>query len=106
MDELQKKGREGDLDRAELQSRLQEFQIKQGALNQAKVVQAEKYQREMNNQIEAIRRDADMDVVQIQNSVKALAVSLPCIPPLLVGVGVFAYRRLRERDTIVKSRLK
>lgn len=106
VDELQKKGREGDLNRAELQSRLQEFQIKQAALDQAKVVQTEKFEREMNSQIEAIRRNADMDVVQIQNTVKALAVSLPCIPPLLVGIGVFAYRRLRERDTIVKSRLK
>lgn len=106
VDELQKKSKEGDVNRAELQSRLQEFQIKQAALNQAKSVQTEKYEREMNNQIQSIRRAADMDVVQIQNTVKALAVTLPCIPPLLVGIGVFAYRRLRERDTIIKSRLK
>jgi ABC-2 type transport system permease protein len=106
VDEMEEKRKKGEFNRAELQSRLQEFRIKQEALNQAKSVQTEKFQREMNNQIQAIRREADMDVVQIQNTVKALAVSLPCIPPLLVGIGVFAYRRLRERDTIVKSRLK
>jgi ABC-2 type transport system permease protein len=106
IDDMEKKKQKGEFDRGEFQSRLQEFRIKEEALTQAKTVQTEKYQREMNNSIQSIRRAADMDVVQIQNSVKALAVTLPCIPPLLVGIGVFAYRRLRERDTIVKSRLK
>jgi ABC-2 type transport system permease protein len=33
-------------------------------------------------------------------------VALPCIPPLVIGVIVFASRRLRERENISKSRLK
>ena len=46
------------------------------------------------------------EVTAIQNRVKAAAVALPCIPPLVVGVVVFASRRLRERENISKSRLK
>lgn len=104
--EIRKKGTTGQVDQAELQSRLQEFQIKQGTLQQALAVKKSKFEREMNNQTQAIRRTADLEVVRIQNRVKALAVSLPCIPPLLVGIVVFTSRRLRERDNISKSRLK
>lgn len=104
--QLQSKSADGQIDRAELQRRLQEFEIKQGALERVKQVQREKFEREMNNQSQAIRREADMEVVRIQNLVKALAVSVPCIPPLLVGIVVFASGRLRERENITKSRLK
>jgi ABC-2 type transport system permease protein len=47
-----------------------------------------------------------MEVEKIQNVVKAAAVTLPCIPPLLIGIIVFASGRLRERENISKSRLK
>jgi ABC-2 type transport system permease protein len=104
--QIRQKGTTGQVDQAELQSRLQEFQIKQGTLQQALAVKKSKFERDMNNQTQAIRRTADMEVVRIQNRVKALAVSLPCIPPLLVGIVVFTSRRLRERDNISKSRLK
>ncbi len=50
--------------------------------------------------------EADLTVTQLQNRVKAAAVALPCIPPLVIGVIVFASRRLRERENISKSRLK
>jgi len=104
--ELKKKSATGQIDQAEIQSRMQEYQIKTGTLNQALAVKKSKFEREMNSQTQAIRREADIDVVRIQNTVKALAVSLPCIPPLLVGIVVFASRRLRERDNISKARLK
>ncbi|WP_164102634.1 Gldg family protein [Candidatus Laterigemmans baculatus] len=106
IEELQSQSADGQIDRAELQRRLQEFEIKQGALERVKQVQREKFEREMNSRTQAIRREADMDVVRIQNLVKALAVTVPCIPPLLVGIVVFASRRLRERDNITKARLK
>ncbi|MEZ6086577.1 MAG: hypothetical protein R3C05_00770 [Pirellulaceae bacterium] len=55
--------------------------------------------------IQKERREADLTVRARQNRVKAAAVTLPCIPPLLIGVIVFASRRLRERENISKSRL-
>jgi ABC-2 type transport system permease protein len=42
----------------------------------------------------------------MQNRVKATAAILPCLPPLLIGIIVFASRRLRERENISKARLK
>lgn len=106
IESLRKQSANGQVDRADLQARLQEFEIKQAALERAKAVQQEKSEREMNKQAQSIRRSADMEVVRIQNAVKALAVTLPCIPPLIVGIVVFAGRRLRERESISKSRLK
>lgn len=106
MEEMQKQAETGQVDRAQQQLLAQEFQIKEASLQRAKTVQREKFQRDMNSKIQAIQREADMDVVRIQNMVKALAVTLPCIPPLIVGVVVFSSRRLRERDNITKSRLK
>ena len=106
MDDLRKQAESGNIDRSQIQLLVQESQMKEAALQRAKTVQKEKFEREMNNQIQVIRREADMDVVQIQNLVKALAVTLPCIPPLIVGVVVFSSRRLRERDSITKARLR
>jgi ABC-2 type transport system permease protein len=106
IDKLQEQAESGKVDRAQQQLLAQEFQIKEASLQRAKTVQREKFQREMNSKIQAIQREADMNVVRIQNMVKALAVTLPCIPPLIVGVVVFSSRRLRERDSITKARLK
>ena len=62
--------------------------------------------RERDGNIRKIESEAAKQVTDIQRDVKAAAVGLPCIPPLVVGVIVFASRRLRERENITKSRLK
>ena len=56
--------------------------------------------------IEEARRQTDLRILEIQNFYKFLAVALPPIPPLLVGLVVFVSRRLREREGIAKSRLR
>jgi ABC-2 type transport system permease protein len=55
---------------------------------------------------EKLHRDYEQELQQIRNSYKAWAVLLPPLPPLLVGLVVFARRRLREREGIARSRLK
>jgi ABC-2 type transport system permease protein len=60
----------------------------------------------LQQQIQQSKRDADLQILNIQNYYKMLAIFLPPIPPLLVGIGVFVSRRLREREGIPKSRLK
>jgi ABC-2 type transport system permease protein len=55
--------------------------------------------------ITAIRRDADLQVLAIQNQFKIFAAVLPPIPPLIVGLLVFIRRRLREREGISRERL-
>jgi len=63
-------------------------------------------QRERDDRIEEARRQTDLRILEIQNFYKFLAVALPPIPPLLVGLVVFVSRRLREREGIAKSRLR
>ncbi|KAA1262365.1 ABC-type uncharacterized transport system [Rubripirellula obstinata] len=106
IEKLQKKSGDGAVSRAELQAKLQRFQTQQ-ELEQRKLdVKRTKLERDRELNIRDIQREADDRVTKIQNQVKAAAVVLPCIPPLVVGVIVFAARRLRERENISKSRLK
>ena len=47
-----------------------------------------------------------MEVRQKQDNFKLLAVLLPPIPPLLVGLIVFFNRRAREKEGVSKARLR
>ena len=57
--------------------------------------------REKKRQIEL---EAELKIQETQRQFKLAAVVLPPIPPLLVGLFVFARRRLREREGISKAR--
>jgi ABC-2 type transport system permease protein len=106
VEKLQQKNADGNVSRAELQAKLQTFQTQQ-ELEQRKLdVRRTKLERDRELKVRDIDRTATDKVTKIQNKVKAFAVTLPCIPPLVVGVIVFASRRLRERENISKSRLK
>jgi len=88
-----------------LQAR-QKVEVEQARLNRKLEVQRERLQRQRDDNIDRIQRKVDLEVAQIKNWYKFLAVALPPIPPLLVGLIVFARRRLREREGIAKSRLR
>ena len=103
---LEKKSGDGSVSRVELQAKVQRFQTQQELEQRKLKVKQAKLQRDQELNIRDIQREADDRVTKIQNQVKAAAVALPCIPPLVVGVIVFAARRLRERENISKSRLK
>ncbi len=90
----------------ELQQKLQEFQRREAVEDRRARVAEEKSELAKREHRREIRREADLEVEEIQNVVKAAAVTLPCVPPLLIGVIVFASGRLRERENISKSRLK
>ncbi|MGB7325798.1 MAG: ABC transporter permease, partial [Rubripirellula sp.] len=106
VEKLQTQNADGQVSRAELQAKLQTFQTQQ-ELEQRKLdVRRTKLERDRELKVRDIERTAADEVTKIQNKVKAAAVTLPCIPPLVVGVIVFAARRLRERENISKSRLK
>lgn len=104
--EMQQKSADGSVSRAVAQEKVQQFQIKQRALQNELDRRRIRAERERDKSIREIQREADLTVTQLQNRVKAAAVALPCIPPLVIGVIVFASRRLRERENISKSRLK
>jgi ABC-2 type transport system permease protein len=48
----------------------------------------------------------DLEILKTKNQYKVLAVTLPPIPPLLIGFLVFVRRRLREREGIARSRMR
>ncbi len=104
--EMQKQSSDGKISRAVLQEKSQQFAIKQEQLQRSLEVKQARAERDREKSIREIRREADKRVTDIQNYVKGAAVSLPCIPPLVIGVIVFFSRRLRERESITKSRLK
>ncbi|TWT96240.1 Gldg family protein [Neorhodopirellula pilleata] len=106
VEQLREDQADGEVPQSVLQEKLTAFQIKQENQQRTLAVRRERMERERDQKIRDVRRKADQDVTAIQNQVKTLAVALPCIPPLLVGVAVFALRRLRERENISKARLK
>ena len=105
LDDAQKKSEGGQIGIGEFQAIQTRFMLKQQQLQRMLAVKREKLERERDRNIEAEQRAAELTVRQRQNRVKAAAVTLPCIPPLVIGVIVFASRRLRERENITKSRL-
>jgi ABC-2 type transport system permease protein len=100
---------EGAIDKskfAELQEAMTQMQIEQQRLQRRLSVKREQLEQNRDQQIDQSKRDADLQILYIQNFYKMLAIFLPPIPPLLVGIAVFVSRRLREREGIPKSRLK
>ncbi len=106
VEKLQEEREDGKVPQNVLQEKLIAFQIKQDNQERILSVRRKSMENERDQKIAKVRREADRDVTAIQNQVKTLAVVLPCIPPLIIGIMVFASRRLREREHISKSRLK
>ncbi|TWT73135.1 Gldg family protein [Allorhodopirellula solitaria] len=106
VEKLEEEREDGTVPQSVLQEKLIAFQIKQDNQQRVLNVRRKSMENERDQKIATVRREADRDVTEIQNQVKTLAVVLPCIPPLIVGIMVFASRRLREREHISKSRLK
>lgn len=90
-------GREADL-RFRLNS--QEAVAKNREMREEK-----KLAQKRDESVKEIRRNADLEVLAIQNRFKVYAAVLPPIPPLIVGLLVFIRRRLREREGIARERL-
>ncbi len=103
--ELQQRQAAGEaIDQASLDAKvklLQQTEQEQMAKQQR---QQEEFSNELNEKKRAIRLDAELEIQKIQRGFKLAAVVLPVIPPLLLGLMVFARRRLREREGIAKAR--
>ncbi|MCC9602412.1 Gldg family protein [Stieleria sp. JC731] len=104
--EIERKSKDGTIPQSVSKAKMIEFQTIQSQLNRALDVKRAKAERQAEQNIARIQRESDQKVKAIQNQVKFYAVLLPCIPPLAVGICVFASRRLREREHISKARLK
>jgi ABC-2 type transport system permease protein len=110
VDELKKKqDEEGQLD----PSLILEFQEKQRqqrlieTIEQQRVeVEKKRLEQDLERDAAKERREGDRKIESIQNSIKLAATALPLIFPLLIGLTVFAQRRVREREGVSKARLR
>lgn len=109
LEELQTKQKadgQGGIRFQDLQSRAQKLAEVQERLKRRLEVKREQLQRQRDEKIQEIGRRVDLEIAGIKSWYKALAVALPPIPPLLVGLIVFVRRRLREREGVAKSRMR
>ncbi|NND99044.1 MAG: ABC transporter permease [Pirellulaceae bacterium] len=106
LEDLQKGSQNGEVPQNLIRAKMIEFQTISERRQRMLEVKQAKAEMERERNVKNIQREADQEVTAIQNKVKGFAVALPCIPPLIVGVIVFASRRLRERENISKARLK
>jgi len=106
VDKLQREGAIDASKQQELIQRLTEYQMKEAQLARKLEVEDEKLKRERDRNIREARRNTDDAIRKTQNYYKTLAVFIPAIPPLIVGVIVWVSRRLREREGISKTRLR
>ena len=105
-DSLKTRQRAGEDVQAEIDATNQQLAIKQREIDIKKAVQREVIEKDLNEKVKEARRQTEVKILDIQNRYKLLAAAIPPIPPLLVALIVFVSRRLREREGIVKSRLR
>lgn len=63
-------------------------------------------QKKRDREINRIETQLQLQVRRVQNWYKWWAVALPPIPPLLVGLGIFLFRRIQEKEGVAQSRLR
>lgn len=102
--EEEKRLRGEEIDLAKQRERKNKFEQKQRENEQNSQRLLEELQNESREKMRSIELDAELKVQEIQRKFKLMAVLLPPIPPLLVGLIVFTRRRLREREGISKAR--
>jgi len=69
-------------------------------------VKLEQARQKRDAEINRIETELNLHIRRIQNMYKQWAVIWPPIPPLLVGLSVFFYRRFREYETVERHRLR
>ncbi|MDA0657235.1 MAG: Gldg family protein [Planctomycetota bacterium] len=62
--------------------------------------------QERDRKLKTIERDLDRRISKVQNSYKLWAAFLPVIPPLLVGLIVYARRASLEKEGVSRERLR
>ncbi len=106
IEKLQAQGQVDPESIKKLQEKMQIDQIKKMQITKKFQVEKERLERTRDQGIREARRQSDDSIGKIQNYYKLLAVFVPPIPPLMVGIIVMVSRRLRERDGIAKTRLR
>ncbi|MEE8155712.1 MAG: Gldg family protein [Phycisphaerales bacterium] len=102
-EEIEKLQQRPDID---IQQMALEVQAKMQARNKRMQAATERLARERDDAIERIERDLTLEIRRVQDRYKLAAVTLPPIPPLLVGALVFARRRRIENVGTPQQRMR
>jgi ABC-2 type transport system permease protein len=105
VDQLQQSGDRGDLETQRLiQEKAKRLLIEQAIAEERIKKEVERLERERDQKLDQINYALRQDIKEVQTSVKTYAAFLPPIPPLLVGLAVLVYRRMRESESVVAER--
>ncbi len=92
----------------ELESGMNEKVLRQATalvvLHKQYMITLEKMTRDLNQEMERAEVEQNESIQAIQGRYKLLAVALPPLPPLLIGVVVMVMRRVREQEGIPTAR--
>lgn len=112
VDDLKKKSQEGgaeltnrEVQRA-LQAAVQQVALKERVEQRRMDTTVERLTRERDRKLIRIERELDTEVQRVQNIYKAMALFLPMLPPLAIGLAVFMRRRALESESITPVRRK
>jgi ABC-2 type transport system permease protein len=107
VDELRRKQSAGEeVDPSEVEAKMAQLSIQQGIANRRADVTKERLRRDRDRRVAEIERKRDQDIQKIQNDYKVRATAFPPILPLLIGLAVWARRRVREREGVSKTRMR
>lgn len=105
--DLQSKQNRGEeVDPGELEAKMAQLGMKKSFIDRQLAVTKQRLQRDRDQELAKIERQQDQDIQQIQNEYKIKATLIPPILPLLVGIVVWARRRIREREGISRNRMR
>lgn len=90
--------------KAELRRLQTELQSTASVVGRRAQTKVERLNRERERNQELVERDLNHSIVSVQNFYKALAVLLPPIPPLVVGMFVYWKRRQKELEGVIDER--
>ena len=100
----------GDVDSREmqraLQAAVQRVAMTESVEQRRLETQVEQLTRDRDKKLRTIERSMDTEIQQVQNRYKAMALLLPMLPPLIIGLVVFIRRRRLEREGITSERRK
>lgn len=100
-----KQQRGEDVDPAEVIAIRRNLRAQEGHIERKVAVERERLQRDMNAELAQVERKRDQAVQSAQNNYKVIAI-IPTFFPMVVGLIVWAYRRVREREGVARSRMR
>jgi ABC-2 type transport system permease protein len=103
---LQKEKDAGQLGYAQFMAIQNETSLQIDAAEQREALKKVSLQQEFDRNLKQIRSQRKRKTLALENYYKYVAVVAPPLPPLMVGLFVFLYRRSREKEGVAAARLR